>query len=192
MSPSTLTPGNVAGPGQQGPQLGLVESGLGGLVGQIDLDEDRQVGCRPPRPRGDSRSTQIEAVHRLDAGERARDLVGLVGLEGADQVPAEWQVGGVGPLGEGFLDAVLAEIDLAGGVGGADGVGAEGLADGDETDGLGRPSAAGRGAGDACPDGGEPPGHHGVQRVRVHSFGLIESRMPLACAAIGPVGASFR
>ena len=46
--------------------------------------------------------------------------------------------------------------------------------------------------GDALPDGVEPPGNPGIQRVRTHSFGLIWSTMPLACAAMGPVGASFR
>ena len=50
----------------------------------------------------------------------------------------------------------------------------------------------GFGAGDALPDGVQPPGNPGVQRVRTHSFGLIWSTMPLACAAMGPVGASLR
>ena len=160
-------------------------------MGQVDLDEDRQVHFDGHQRAGQP-FDEIDAVYRLNAGKRARNLVGLVGLEGANQVPSEWQVGGVGPLAQRFLDAVFGEIDLAGCVGGTDSVGAEGLADGDETDGLGEPSAAGRGAGDPCPDGGEPPGHDGVQRVGAHSFGLIESRMPLAWAAMGPVGASFR
>ena len=46
-------------------------------------------------------------------------------------------------------------------------------------------------SGDPLPDGGQPPGE-GIERVRVQFFGLSWSRMPLACAAMGPSGASFR
>ena len=183
--------GEVAGARQHVAQLGLVEPGLGGLVGQVDLNEHGQVDAGRDR-RLRQACEQVERMDGLEAGEGAGHLVGLVGLEGADEVPAEGQVGGFGLLGQRLLHPVLAEIDLLFGVRGADGVCPEGLADGDQADGLGRPSAADRGAGDARPDGGQPPGQPGVQRVRTHSFGLIESRMPLACAAIAPSGASFR
>ena len=115
---------------------------------EVDLDEHRQHEVDGDRGAGEA-FEEIEAVNGLDSGEGARNLVGLVGLEGTDQVPADGEVGGVGELAESFLHAVLAEVDLSGGVRRTDGVGAEGLADGNETDGLGRPSAADRGAGDA-------------------------------------------
>ena len=99
MRPSTLTPGNSRARASSGPQLRLGESGLGRLVGQVDLDEDRQVHSGG-HGRAGQPFDEIDAVYRLNAGERARNLVGLVGLEGADQVPPEWQVGGVGPLAQ--------------------------------------------------------------------------------------------
>ena len=52
----------------------------------------------------------------------------------SDEMPLEAEVGEGVDLVEAFLDAVLTEIALAGGGRGADGVGSEGLGNGDEAD----------------------------------------------------------
>ena len=65
---------------------------------------------------------------------------------------------GCGDLLQGFLDAVLAEVPLAGGGRGAHGVDREGLRDGDEGDGGGVPPGPLRGGSDPGPDDGEVVG----------------------------------
>ena len=56
----------------------------------------------------------------------------LVGLEMADEMPAQAQIRGLVHLRQRFLDLVLAEIDLTQIGGGADVVSREGFRDGDE------------------------------------------------------------
>ena len=82
------------------------------------------------------RSRSTESIEWMQLNGR-RGLARLVRLQMADEMPPERNVGRFADLLQGLLDLVLAEIVLAGGHGGPDVVGAEGLRDGDEGD-LGR------------------------------------------------------
>jgi hypothetical protein len=68
-------------------------------------------------------------------------------------MPPHVYVGRCGDLLQGLLDLVLAEVALARRVRFTDGVGAEGLRDGDERDGRRVPAGAARGRVDPGPDG---------------------------------------
>src|SRR5690606_7806105 len=76
----------------------------------------------------------LQAVHRVHPGEVLGDGPGLVRLDGPDEVPDQVQVGQLGLLGQGFLQVVLAEVALAGGMCLAYGLRRLGLAHGEQTD----------------------------------------------------------
>ena len=118
----------------------------------------------------------------------AAGLFRLVRLQVADQVPANRQVRRLVHLLERFLDLVFAEIDLTGVGGGAHELGGECFGNGDEADGGGvAPGPAGRPR-DARADVGQP----GAERGGIDHYFFSVARIPLAVAAFGPVGASFR
>src|SRR5688500_19438915 len=72
----------------------------------------------------------------MDHVEQGRRFPGLVGLKMADEMPGDVEVGARRDLLRSFLDLVLAEIDLAGVSGRADGIRGKGFGDGDESDGV--------------------------------------------------------
>ena len=113
---------------------------------------------------------------------------GLVRLQVADQVPAERRGGRPVHFLEAFLDFVLAEVDLPGLGGGQDVFRIEGLGNGDEADG-GRvaPHPAG-GARDAIAYVRQP----GTKRGGIEHYFFSCATSPLAVAALGPSGASFK
>src|SRR6266704_442227 len=99
----------------------------------------------------------------MDPVEEPRRLPRLVGLEMADEVPAQalgGEVGERGRLALGFLDAVLADVAHAGGERLAHGFGRMGLAHGHEGDLARRTAGPRRRPGDALPDGGHAVGDH--------------------------------
>ena len=59
-----------------------------------------------------SRSQQVEAVHRVHERKWADGLACLVGLQVADQVPAQVQIPSRLDLRQRFLDAILTERDV--------------------------------------------------------------------------------
>ena len=101
-------------------------------------------------------------------------------------MPADRKVGGGVHLQQRVLDFVFAEVDLAGGGGGADVIGGEGLRDGDEADGGWIAVRPAGGARDACAHIRQPVAERGIDHF------LIVPRIPFAVAAFGPVGASFK
>ena len=58
----------------------------------------------------DSRSAIRDPVHRMHPVEVLRGLAGLVGLQRADEVPAQAAAGQRGDVRARFLDVVLAEV----------------------------------------------------------------------------------
>jgi hypothetical protein len=161
------------------------------LAGEVDLHVDLRMAAALGRGLVEA-AQEIQRVDGVDRVERPARLACLVRLQVADQVPA--QIGMVGgervDLGEGFLDAVLAEVALAGGDRGADGVQAERLGDGDEPDGIRRPAARLGGTGDPRPHRVEVGGD-GRRVERLAHFGSC-ARNVLTCSAYCPVGAYFR
>ncbi len=107
---------------------------LAGLPADVDFQADLQWrqggGALGGQPLGDLQP--VDAVHPVEVlGHRAR----LVALQGPDEVPGDRfgavaQVGQGAGLGGAFLHVVLAEQALPGGMGGAYGVGVEGLGNG--------------------------------------------------------------
>ncbi len=86
-------------------------------------------------PAGDAQA--IHALHPVEAfGNRA----GLVGLDAADEVPLQVQVGELVHLGQSFLQIVFTEIRDAGGCGQAHRFGRLGLGNGDQSDRIGVPA----------------------------------------------------
>jgi hypothetical protein len=77
-------------------------------------------------------------------------------------MPPHINVGRPGDLLQTLLHLVLAEVALARGVGLADGIGAEGLRDGDKGDGRRVPAGAAGGRVDPGPDGSQVLGDRGV------------------------------
>src|SRR6202011_4599346 len=73
----------------------------------------------------------IDAVHPIEA---FGDRTGLVGLNGADEVPTQREVGELVHLGRRLLKIVFAEIRDAGGGGQPYGFGSLRLGNGDEGD----------------------------------------------------------
>ena len=100
---------------------------------------------------------QLDAIDRLDHRERRRRLPGLVRLQVAEEMPPDLEGRSMSEIFcRRFLDTVLAEVALAGGVGLADRVDGKGLGNGDEPDGGGVPAGRpGRGV-DARADLGQP------------------------------------
>ena len=137
---------------------------LGGLAGEIDLDQDLRLPPAFGRPLVEA-AQQVERIDGVDGVERPAGLAGLVRLQVANQVPAEIGVlhGQRLDLGQRFLDPVLAEVAVAGIDGGADGVHAERLRDGDEPDRVRGPAVRLGSAGDALPHRREVGGD--VRRV---------------------------
>ena len=150
---------------------------------------------------------QVEAVDRLNPARTRGGLLRLVGLQVADEVPLEREIAQRVDLVEAFLNAILAEVALAGRRGRAHGVGIERLGNGDERDAS---RAAARRAApphDAAAHGLELRGISARlrtddragsrSRARSEEVGgarsyLIFARIALAASAFAPVGASFR
>ena len=120
---------------------------------------------------------------RFDHVGHAHRVARLVGLQAADDVQAQGGVGGAqgGELGGGFLHAVLAEHELAGGEGGGDRLGGMGFGNRDQGDILrvgGRPARGG--GGDAVAHAGEIGGDvgrggfgHGRKACRLGARGQV-------------------
>ena len=127
---------------------------FGGLPGEIHLHQDLRCGsCR--QGRGLEPLQQVHGIHGLDTRERRRRLACLVRLQMADQVPPDRDVGRFLDLLQRLLHLVFPEVALAGGPGGPDVIGAEGLRDRNQRD-LGRVTAGSAGSrGHPRPDGVE-------------------------------------
>jgi hypothetical protein len=80
-------------------------------------------------------------VYHVEQGDR---FGGLVRLQPADEMERDVRRFGqeFRPLGSGFLHAVLTEMALAGGDQGPDGIGSEGLGDGDKQRPVSTPGVA--------------------------------------------------
>ena len=128
---------------------------LGRFAGQIDLHEE------PDGP-AFSASALLEpvrdggAVDRVDDVEPSPRLFGLIGLEMPNEMPRDGQVGRGVHLGEGFLELVLAEVDLAAVGGGPYVVEAECLGNREETDRGGVASGPARRPRNTFADSGDP------------------------------------
>ena len=138
---------------------------LGDLVRQIDLDEH----SRPYAELGGAGiqlPDQVALVDGVDPGEGARRLLRLVGLEMSDEMPGQAARSKLIDLVQAFLDAVLAEVALAGRGGAADVLGGKRLRDRDELD-AGRRTMRpfGRRV-DAAANGREVGGDLRVQELR--------------------------
>jgi hypothetical protein len=131
------------------------EAVLGLLVGELDLDVDGEVLVEGEGG-GVEAGGELERVDGVDGVEELGGAVGLVVLEGADEVDLEigQVIEGLGLLLE-LLNAVFAEEAVAGGVGleqGGDGVE---LADGHQGDVGWGPVGAAAGLGDLVVEEGE-------------------------------------
>ncbi|SOY59176.1 hypothetical protein CBM2586_A100239 [Cupriavidus phytorum] len=121
--------------------LGRGDAALAGFAADIDLDADlqrRHAGRALRRqPLGDP-----EPVDGVDPVEMFRHRPRLVALQRADEMPlqAVAQVGQRGDLVDAFLDVVLAELALSGGVCGPYAVGGNGLGNGQQGDVRGLPA----------------------------------------------------
>ena len=142
--------------GDEGVGFGGRDAGFLGFVADIDLDE--QVGEAAGFLRGGiERVGEAEAIEAFDDVGEADGVFGLVGLQGADEVQAQ-AGGGFAQAGEfagGFLDAVFAEDELAGGDGGADGLDRVGFGDCHQRDLPGSAAGVLCGEGDAGADDAE-------------------------------------
>ncbi len=147
----------------EGVRLGQADARFLRLVADIDLDQ--QVRQAPEFLGGDFDGVgEARAVEAFDGVGEADGFLGLVGLQGADQVQAQRGVGGAqgGEFGGRFLNAVFAEAELAGGDGGGDGFGGVGFRHGDQCYMGGVAASGARGGGDA--------GEHGIE-CRAEGFG---------------------
>ena len=117
-----------------GSELVLARAVLGRLAGEIDLDEQLDSAIRGER-RLIELVAQLRAVDGVDGVEALGGLPRLVGLQVADEMPAQRQIGEAIHLLNRFLDLVLAEVDLAGVSRRPNVVGVEGFRNGDEADG---------------------------------------------------------
>ena len=99
-------------PPPPGPAAPRGAAGLARLAADVHLQADvqrREAGRALRREAfGD-----LQAVHRVHPVEVLGDGLGLVRLDGADEMPGQWQVGEFLLLGQGLLQVVLAEIDDA-------------------------------------------------------------------------------
>jgi len=107
-------------------------AGFAGFVVDIDLDEHIQWRQRG-RARGIQQRHQLGAIETFQPVEMPRDLAALVGLQRADQVPSQGQIGQFALLGQGLLHVVFAEVALPTGGEGAHGAGRPGLGHGEQS-----------------------------------------------------------
>ena len=121
----------------------------------------------------------MDNIEQLDSPAR------FISLQVTYQMPGEGQTGRVADFLQGFLDFVFAEVGLAGGRGGTDGVGGERLGNGDQED-RSRiaPDPAGS-ARDSLADAGQPG-------AEIEHYFFSASTNCLAIVALGPDGASLR
>lgn len=105
----------------------------------------------PTRQSGGKCLGQFKGIHRLDQGEFPDDLIDLIGLELADEVPLDISGKSV-DLRYGFLDAVLSEKTESQVISLPDGLGREGFGDGQKDDGIRSPPGTHRRLGDTLPD----------------------------------------
>jgi len=77
---------------------------------------------------------QVDTVDRVNRAGCGRGFSRLVRLQVADEVPPQSGIGGLCNFLQGFLDLVLAKVDLPGVGGGPDGLDGMGLGDGDQPD----------------------------------------------------------
>ena len=141
----------VAAQAQQAGGLLRHDAGLLRLLAGVDLDEELQAPALLGHLLGDGCGDlgPVDGVDRIEQGD---GLLGLVGLQRADQVQLDVGIALAQrrPLGLGLLHAVLAEQAMAGVEDGLDMLGAERLGDGDELDGGRVALGAVRGGGDAA------------------------------------------
>ena len=130
---------------------------------------------------------ELERIHGLDAPERRRGLASFVRLEMTDEMPSHRSVGCPGDLLQRFLNAVLAEFPLTGRRGFVDRLDSERFRDRNESHIGGFPAGPLRRRSDPVADDREVVG----DGHRAGYF-LICVRMPFACSAYWPVGASLR
>ncbi|CFW30306.1 Uncharacterised protein [Bordetella pertussis] len=102
---------------------------------------------------------QFQPVQRLDFGDIARHVLGLVGLQVSDHDPLQVQVGQLRRLVADFLGLVLAETPQAQRRGVPDCLDGKGLAYRQQRHAFGRTCAAFTGGLDAGLDGGQPVRH---------------------------------
>jgi hypothetical protein len=135
------------------------------LTADVDLDQDglKSTGLLGSAVQFVSQGIAIQGVDQLESPD---DLLGLVGLERADQVEAEILRDGVGELSEGVLDAVLSKVTLAGSIGGVYDFSANRLADGDQRDLAGVMPSAACGSSDGLLDQSQALGDSLLQRCR--------------------------
>ena len=89
----------------------------------------------------------------MDAVKVGCRLLRLVGLQVADEMPPDPDVGCLADFLQAFLDLVFAKVVLSGRPGGSYVTGTEGLGDGNEADGLRVPADAARGRVEPGSDG---------------------------------------
>ena len=104
---------------------------LRGLVGDLHLNQEFRRGPCLDGCEGDLLE-QLDAVDRLDRGERRRGFSSLVRLQVTEEMPPDLRFRSTLDLLEGFLNAVFTKITLAGGVRFADQVHRKRLGDRDE------------------------------------------------------------
>ena len=98
-------------PGQRR-QAGQADPGLAGLLADVDLQADIQ-GREPRRALRGQALGDLEAIDAMHPGELLGDRAGLVGLDRADKVPGQREVGQLGDLIQCLLQVVLAEVALS-------------------------------------------------------------------------------
>lgn len=96
-------------------QLRRSDTGL--LRFGVDVDLHADVDYVPGG--GVQAARDLRPVHGVHPLEVIGDVPGLVGLDGADEVPNNVQVREGGDLGGRFLDVVLTELALSGSTGGS-------------------------------------------------------------------------
>ena len=145
---------------EDGRQAFWKDAALGRFAGQVNLHEDLQAAARR---RGSFFQPRDERaiVHRVNRGEMGGGFPGLVRLKVAYQVPREGKVRGGAHFPEGFLNLVLAEVELSSLGGGAYMVGGKCLGDGDEADPGGVASRPAGGARDTFANAVQPGAERG-------------------------------
>ena len=146
----------------------LIRAAAGFLGFVIDVDLDQHVQrWKIAGPLIAETASNLEPVHALDPVEPFGQGPCLVRLDGADEVPRQWQIGQRFLLGTGLIDIVFAEGALPEFGQRPNLAGIPGLADRQKLDRRGCTIGSPAGGFDARLDLGEP----GLQRVDATRFG---------------------
>ena len=129
-----LEPWQIRDACNQGWQFGRINARLLRLGVDVDLDADVEV----PLGRGVQARRDLGAVHRVDPLEVPGKVARLVGLNRADEVPSDVEIGERADLLDRFLGVVFAEMPQPACMGGANlGCGSR-LGYGEQLDAVGR------------------------------------------------------